>query len=151
METKSLPTAYDYLAPDGSEIRLLPSVKGGGLAHCTLPGRTTSAAVAHKTVEEIWYFLTGNGEVWRREGASGDGTTVRVGPGVSLTIAPGTQFQFRNRGDGPLTFLIATMPPWPGPAEATAVANHWAPGKKEAADPTDEGYCEVCKGPCMGH
>ena len=32
--TAQLPKDYDYLAPDGSEIRLLPEVAGGGLAHC---------------------------------------------------------------------------------------------------------------------
>jgi mannose-6-phosphate isomerase-like protein (cupin superfamily) len=48
-----------YIAPDGSEIRKLPDVKGGGLAHCTLPSRRTSLAVRHKTVEEIWYFIEG--------------------------------------------------------------------------------------------
>lgn len=28
--TQQLSEKYDYLAPDGSEIRLLPSMKGGG-------------------------------------------------------------------------------------------------------------------------
>jgi hypothetical protein len=39
--TAQLPTDYDYLAPDGSEIRLLPEVGGEGLAHCTLPVNST--------------------------------------------------------------------------------------------------------------
>ena len=55
----------DYLAPDGSEIRLLPAMKGGGLCHCTLPVGKTSAPVAHRQVEEIWYVASGEGEVWR--------------------------------------------------------------------------------------
>ncbi|MEK6283898.1 MAG: hypothetical protein AABN95_26395 [Acidobacteriota bacterium] len=37
LKLKTLPEQYDYLAPDGSEIRLLPDVSGGGLAHCRLP------------------------------------------------------------------------------------------------------------------
>ena len=62
-EHKQLGESYDYLAPDGSEIRLLPNVKGGGMCHCTLPPGKKSLAVKHKTVEEIWYFLSGQGEV----------------------------------------------------------------------------------------
>jgi hypothetical protein len=34
--TKQLPSKVDYLAPDGSEIRLLPSLADGGVCHCTL-------------------------------------------------------------------------------------------------------------------
>ena len=67
-ETKQLPQNFDHLAPDGSEIRLLADMKGGGLVHCTLPPHGTSLAFSHKTAEEIWYFIQGQGEVWRKEG-----------------------------------------------------------------------------------
>jgi hypothetical protein len=60
-ETKPLTAEYDYLAPDGSEIRLLPVVNGGGLAHCTLPPGRVSAAAKHRSVEEIWCFVQGQG------------------------------------------------------------------------------------------
>src|SRR4030042_6179097 len=92
-ETKQVPINYDELAPDGSEIRLLPNLKGGGMCHCTLPVGKTSRAVKHKTVEEIWYFLEGTGEVWRKQ--DGHEEVIKVGPGVSLTIPLGTHFQFR--------------------------------------------------------
>jgi len=36
-DTTKLSIEPSYLAPDGSEIRLLPNVRGGGLSHCTLP------------------------------------------------------------------------------------------------------------------
>lgn len=54
MHTKVIASEYDYLAPDGSEIRLLADLEGGGLAHCTLPSGRVSVAQRHKTVEEIW-------------------------------------------------------------------------------------------------
>ncbi len=60
--TMQLPAAYNYLVPDKSEIRLLPEIRGG-LARGTLPPHRVSVAVTHKTVEEIWYFLDGKGEV----------------------------------------------------------------------------------------
>jgi mannose-6-phosphate isomerase-like protein (cupin superfamily) len=68
-------------------------------------------------VQEIWYFLAGEGEVWR-QGPEGDERTVRVGPGSALTIPLGCCFQFRNTGSGELRFLCVTTPPWPGEAEA---------------------------------
>lgn len=130
--TEPLPEKYDYPAPDGSEIRLLPQLEGGGLAHCTLPAGGVSRAVIHKTVEEIWYFLSGRGQVWRKLEAAEEVT--EVGAGIALTIPTGTHFQFRNTGEKPLTFIIVTMPPWPGPEEAVPTEGHWetsAEGREE--------------------
>jgi mannose-6-phosphate isomerase-like protein (cupin superfamily) len=122
-KTKQLTAEYDYLAPGGSEIRLLPGVNGGGLAHCTLPPGCVSAAVSHRSVEEIWYFVRGQGQVWRKQAEYEQVVDVR--PGLSLTMPVGTHFQFRNTGHEPLTFIIATMPPWPGDQEAVRVQDYW--------------------------
>ncbi len=121
--TVELPEKPNYLAPDGSEIRLLASVEAGNMAHCTLHPGQVSKAVKHKTVEEIWYFLQGRGEVYRQQGESTE--VVDVVAGVSLTIPLGTQFQFRNTGDEPLCFVIVTMPPWTGADEAVRVEDYW--------------------------
>lgn len=123
MQTKQLPQAPDCLAPDGSEIRLLPATGRASMVHCTLPPGKVSLAVAHRSVEEVWYFLEGQGEVWRKLGAREE--VVQVSPGVSLTIPLGAHFQFRNSGDTPLRFVLATVPPWPGDNEAYRVADHW--------------------------
>ena len=123
VETMQLSPEYDYLAPDGSEIRLLLTMKGGGLAHCTLPPGAVSQAVRHKTVEEIWTFIQGEGQVWRKQDDRAE--VVDVKPDVCLTIPAGTHFQFRNMGQEPLCFLIATMPPWPGAEEAVRVEGNW--------------------------
>ena len=104
------------LAPDGSQIRPLPEVSRGGLSHCTLPPGAVSMAVRHATIEEIWYFIAGSGQVWRRREAFEE--CVDVEPGTCLAIPTGTHFQFRNSGHEPLEFVIATMPPWPGPGGA---------------------------------
>ena len=87
-QTMSVKPAADYLAPDGSEIRLLPTTKGGGLSLCTLPAGTTSSPVAHHQVEEIWYVASGEGEIWRKNAMAEE--TVHVGAGTALTILPGT-------------------------------------------------------------
>ncbi len=122
-ETKKLPIHLDYLAPDGSEIRKLPDLRAGGLSHCTLPPRSVSQAMTHRTVDEIWYFIEGQGEMWRKLGSHEE--IVRVHSTICLTIPVGTHFQFRNLGSRPLRFIIATMPPWPGAAEAVKVKGIW--------------------------
>ena len=117
--TKQLSEQYDYLAPDGSEIRLLPVMRGGGLAHCVLPPGKTSKAVTHRSVEEIWYCLSGEGEIWRK--LDDTECLAQLRPNISITIPTGAHFQFRNTGSEPLRILIATMPPWPGEEEAVEV------------------------------
>jgi mannose-6-phosphate isomerase-like protein (cupin superfamily) len=74
-------------------------------------------------VEEIWYFIEGQGEVWRKIGNHEE--IVRIQPAICLTIPVGTHFQFRNLGTGPLRFIIATMPPWLGAKEAVKVKGIW--------------------------
>ena len=121
--TKQLGEAYDVLAPDTSEIRLLVGTTRGSLAHGTLfPGRV-SLAIAHRTVEEVWSVTEGRGQVWRKQG--GHETVVDVKPGCALTIPTGVYFQFRVIGSEPLHFIMCTMPPWPGEHEAERVPDHW--------------------------
>jgi mannose-6-phosphate isomerase-like protein (cupin superfamily) len=121
-ETASVSDEYD-LAPDGSEIRPLLRMRGGSIVHCTLPPEQVTQAVRHLTVEEFWYFLSGEGQVWRKSSELEE--IVEVHPHMALSIPPGTHFQFRTTGSEPLTFVITTMPPWPGPDEAIPVQGKW--------------------------
>ena len=123
MQTNQLPIDYTVLAPDGSEIRELVSVGGASMVHCTLPPGKTSIAVAHRTVEEVWYVLHGQGQVWRKR--EGSESIVDVSPGTALTIPLVTSFQFRNTGDEDLRFIIVTIPSWPGDDEAYQVDGQW--------------------------
>ena len=124
-DTKQLPVSRDAVAPDGSDVRILLGLSGGGMAHFELPPGQTSTAVAHRTVEEIWFFLTGRGEMWRKQ--NGREEIVPVEPGLCLTIPLGTHFQFRSFGDCPLAAVGVTMPPWPGDDEAFKVVGKWEP------------------------
>jgi mannose-6-phosphate isomerase-like protein (cupin superfamily) len=123
-ETKSLPSEADAVAPDGSDVRVLLGLTGGSLAHFELSPGDTSLAVRHKTVEEIWFFTSGNGEMWRRQGAREQVVAVRSG--TCLTIPRGTEFQFRSFGIEALQAIGVTMPPWPGSGEAVLVPGFWA-------------------------
>ena len=122
---RSLPLAPDAIAPDGSEVRILLSLGRGGVAHFQLAPGQTSVAVAHKTVEEIWFFVQGRGQMWRS--LDGHDETVDVEPGVCLTIPAGTRFQFKSFGPELLAAVGVTMPPWPGQGEAYVVDGPWRP------------------------
>jgi mannose-6-phosphate isomerase-like protein (cupin superfamily) len=111
------------IAPDGCEVRILAASGRGSMAHFTLRPGEVSRAVAHRTVEEVWYFLSGQGRMWRRLGQEEE--VVEVTPGVSLSIPLGTRFQLRNDGDRPLAAVAVTMPPWPGEDEAYFVEGPW--------------------------
>ena len=115
--------APTYPAPDGSTIKVMSAVAGASFAHCALPAGGVSKPVRHRTVEEIWYVLSGQGELWR--GSAAGEAVVDLRPGRSVTIPLGSSFQFRNGGPEPLTFVIATTPPWPGETEAVAADGPW--------------------------
>jgi mannose-6-phosphate isomerase-like protein (cupin superfamily) len=120
---KHLPVARDAVAPDGAEVRVLLALHGGSMAHFRLAPNQTSRAVTHRTVEEIWFVVTGQGEMWRKLAAREE--VVALSPGVCLTIPLGTHFQFRALGPGELTAVAVTMPPWPGSDEAVPVPGAW--------------------------
>jgi mannose-6-phosphate isomerase-like protein (cupin superfamily) len=122
-DTKRLAVDKDDVAPDGSDVRVLLGLEGGGMAHFELAPGKVSRAVTHRTVEEIWFFLGGRGAMWRKQGSREE--VVPVEPGVCLTIPLGTHFQFRCFGYEPLSAIGITMPPWPGEDEATAVVGEW--------------------------
>jgi mannose-6-phosphate isomerase-like protein (cupin superfamily) len=123
-ETTRLPIHPDVIAPDGSDVRVLARTQRGGMAHFELaPGRA-SDPIRHRTVDEIWFVLSGRGEIWRKQ--DGREEIVTLEQGVSLTIPVGTHFQFRASGDIALEAVGVTMPPWPGDDEAVPVPGIWA-------------------------
>jgi mannose-6-phosphate isomerase-like protein (cupin superfamily) len=122
-DTRQLPEAPDAVAPDGSDVRVLLGLGRGSMAHFELaPGRV-SRAVAHHAVEELWYILGGQGQMWRRQADRQE--TVPLRPGTCLSIPAGTHFQFRAAAGGPLSAVGVTMPPWPGNDEAYEVSGLW--------------------------
>ncbi len=125
LATKPLGAEADATAPDGAAVRLLLALTGGSMAHFELPAGAVSHAVTHRTVEEIWYVLSGEGAIWRRHG--GAERIEALKPGTAVAIPLGTAFQYRAEAGAPLVFLAITMPPWPGMDEALPAAGPWAP------------------------
>ena len=123
--TRHLADRPDAIAPDGAEVRLLGSLPRGSMASFRLAPKAVSRAVAHRSIEEIWYFTDGAGRMWRKFGDHEEITEVSAG--VSITLPTGTHFQFRCDGAEPLEAVAVTMPPWPGADEAYSVLGKWQP------------------------
>jgi mannose-6-phosphate isomerase-like protein (cupin superfamily) len=116
---------YDVLAPDGSQIRLLVTVGGASMVHCRLLAGQVGRAVRHRTVEEVWFCLSGAGLLWR-QGPGQRHQVVELRSGIAVSIPIGVAFQFRARGRDPMDLVITTIPPWPGPEAAEVVDGYWS-------------------------
>lgn len=100
-----------YVTKDGSEIRELMhpahhDARHQSLAEATLPpgGRTTLHL--HRLTEEVYHFLSGEGEM--RLGAE----TFRVRARDTVVIQPLVPHGLLNDGDAPLVLLCACAPPY---------------------------------------
>jgi mannose-6-phosphate isomerase-like protein (cupin superfamily) len=120
LHSRDAPTV---IAPDGARVRVLLALAGGSMALFELEPGQVSAAVTHRTVEELWYVLAGRGTMWRRD-AAGE-TLTALEPGLCLSIPLGTAFQFRCEGEETLRAVAVTMPPWPGNEEALPTVGRW--------------------------
>ncbi len=118
-----MPVNPDAVAPDGSLVRTLLSTIGGSMAQFALPPGMTSNAVEHRTVYEIWYFLSGEGQFWRKQNEREE--IVTVDGNICITIPVGTEFQFRTIGKETLVAVAITMPPWPGDSEIILREGIW--------------------------
>lgn len=121
--TITLPAKPDVLAPDGSEVRLLHRLTGGSMAHFKLAPGQIAKAVVHRTVEEMWFIVSGSGQMWREQNSRQE--IVPLAFGTAITIPVGTKFQFRASDSEALGIVGVTMPPWPGEDEAAFVQGAW--------------------------
>ncbi len=132
-DTKRLPADWDELAPDGSRVRKLMRVSSGDMAHFELPAGEVSTAEIHPDFEEMWYFVAGRGEMWRKQ--SDHEELVSVEPGICISIPKNTVFQFRALGEESLEAIGVTMPPWTGEASVQNVEGIWEPTVGKRAIP----------------
>ena len=103
-----------FLADDGSIIRNLPSLGNVQTVQCTLRPNEVIQACVHKTVSQIWYVISGEGEVWLKD-KLGIETVNKINSGTSFTVPLGFSFQFRNTGSVNLEIFIVNASPWSGP------------------------------------
>lgn len=125
MKTVTIPNDYQHTSPAGAEVRLLMSNEYGGIAHCTLRHGKISKAITHKTVSEFWHILSGQGQIWRKQGEKE--IIMPLKTGITIDIPLGTHFQYRSDAED-LVFICVTNPPWSGADEASYVTQGaWMP------------------------
>ena len=84
METHLFQEAPDAQSPAGAEIRCLMEGATGNMIHPSVPPYQVNRATIHATVSEIWYVLSGRGEISRRKGGTEELAVLE--PGVSIDI-----------------------------------------------------------------
>lgn len=98
----------DYVLELGPEVRIPGKVFGGAAVGATggefsfqvfRPGTETGFLHAHKTHEELYFFLGGTGEF------QVDGEIIPVGEGSVVRVAPEGRRSVRNNGAEPLVML----------------------------------------------
>ena len=126
MKTTTVETAQRGRSPLGSHIRFIMDGRHGNMLHSTLPVGMVGRAARFRTIDEYWFILAGEGEIWRR-GPDGQESVTQLSPGVCIDIPLGTAFQYRCTGNEALTFTCTAMPSWPGDDEAVIVDGPWEP------------------------
>jgi mannose-6-phosphate isomerase-like protein (cupin superfamily) len=124
-EIKLVSTEKPFVSDDGSVIRTMPHMGQTESVHCLLPKGGVIQASRHKTVEQIWYVTSGEGEIWLKD-LNGVESVIQLRKGTGLTVPLGFAFQFRNTGVIDLEIFIVNTTPWSGAGELIPVKNHWA-------------------------
>ena len=113
--SSKLHTSYNHITPfitkDGSVIRELMHPKSHGnqhqsLAEALLPAGSSTLLHRHLRSEEIYHFITGS--AYMRLGDE----EIKVVPGDTVCIPPGTPHSLINRGDEELRLLCCSSPPY---------------------------------------
>ena len=125
--TGAVPVEPDDVAPDGSEVRRLLRTERASMAQFTFAAASTSPAVRHRRVEELWYIVSGRGRMWRSDDATSE--TVDLAVGTAVSIPAGTSFQVTVDDGAPLLAVGVTMPPWPPDGDADLVDGIWSPSR----------------------
>jgi mannose-6-phosphate isomerase-like protein (cupin superfamily) len=109
MDVRNIDESPAFITRDGSEIRELlahrnSSIRNQSLAEARLaPGQSTTPHY-HPRTEEIYYILSGVGEM-----QIGDEVWM-VGVGDAIAIPPGKVHQLMNRGNEMLKLLCCCAP-----------------------------------------
>lgn len=109
MDVQNIDRVPSFITKDTSEIRELlahrnSSIRNQSLAEARLPPGASTTPHFHPRTEEIYYILSGSGQM-RIEAEIGP-----VGPGDAIAIPPGARHQITNTDDQPLVFLCCCAP-----------------------------------------
>ena len=109
MDVHNIERVPAFTTKDGSEIRELLAHRNSAISRQSLaearlmPGQST-APHYHVRTEEIYYILSGQGQMQIA------GEALQVAKGDAIAIPPGHAHQITNTGDEPLVFLCCCAP-----------------------------------------
>lgn len=109
MDVRNIDAVPAFVTKDGSQIRELLAHRNScivkqSLAEARLEPNQRTTPHFHRQTEEIYYILTGQGQM-----RIGDEEHA-VGPGDAIAIPPGQVHTIRNSGSQRLTFLCCCAP-----------------------------------------
>ena len=109
MDIRKLDDAQPFTTKDGSTIREILAhrnscIRKQSLAEALVPPGCATTPHYHPQTEEIYFILTGHGEMQI------EGEVQAVGPGDAIAIPPGMTHQITNRGNQELRFLCCCAP-----------------------------------------
>lgn len=128
VKTTTVETAERGRSPLGAFVRHLMDGPHGNMIHSTVPPGMVGRACRFRTIDEYWFVLSGEGEIWRRA-TDGRESITRLIAGVCIDIPLGIAFQYHCTGDVPLVFTSTALPPWPGDDEAVIMDGPWVPSE----------------------
>ena len=98
--TKDTSKIREILAPRNSILKMQ------SLAEAVVPAGSATEEHFHATSEEIYYILSGTGEM------QVEGQSIPVQQGDAIALLPGEKHKIWNRGDADLVFLCMCVPPY---------------------------------------
>lgn len=109
MEIINRNSCKEFVAQDEAVVRELvsprnSSLKNQSIAEVTIPVGTTVREHYHKKTEEVYYLISGKGEM------SLDGETKIVGEGDSIVILPEQKHKMKCIGDEDLVMVVTCSP-----------------------------------------
>lgn len=111
MQKVRLEQRESFITADGSSIRELVGIPSGNsnqqsVAEATVPPGGETVEHYHRTTEEVYLFVTGEGRM-----RLGD-EEAEVQAGDTVVIPPGVKHKLWNPGPEPLVVLCCCAPPY---------------------------------------
>ena len=126
----------DAVSPGGgAQIRYILKSQQGDLTHAVCPAGTVAPTHHLPELDEAYFVLAGQGEIWRR--AEGREAITALRPGRWVQMPAGTLFQYRAGREASLVFLVAVLPSWEPELFHTVDDGVWVPGSNDEAVPSE--------------
>jgi mannose-6-phosphate isomerase-like protein (cupin superfamily) len=103
---RSIDAVEPFVTKDGSTIRELHHTSVQSLAEATLEVEQATERHYHRSAEEIYFVLKGQGKM------EVDGETSFLKPGDSVLIPAGAWHELENNGTSELRILCMCAPPY---------------------------------------